>query len=138
MINRKFKTFETIARFKKLYEADEMEQDTAAAAAPAETATPDEGAAAPTDATNPPGAGEQTNPELDNSERVRWAQTMVKALRMEPGEIGEIPAEFEKVTLDNADKVVAHIETIVGLSAPLEIDNEANSESLASGLNSLS
>ena len=30
MINRKFKTFETIARFRKLYEADEMEQDPAA------------------------------------------------------------------------------------------------------------
>ena len=29
MINRKFKTFETIARFRKLYEADEMEQDAA-------------------------------------------------------------------------------------------------------------
>lgn len=134
MINRKFKTFETIARFKKLYEADEMGQDPAADSA----ATPDEGEAAPTDATNPPAAQEQQSPELTDSERVRWAQTLVKALRMEPGEIGEIPAEFEKITLDNANKVEAHIESIVGLSAPLEVDNEANSESLASGLNSLS
>jgi hypothetical protein len=135
MINRKFKTFETIARFKKLYEADEMGQDPAADPA---AATPDEGEAAPTDATNPPAAQEQQSPELTDSERVRWAQTLVKALRMEPGEIGEIPAEFEKITLDNANKVEAHIESIVGLSAPLEVDNEANSESLASGLNSLS
>lgn len=135
MINRKFKTFETIARFKKLYEADEMAQDPAA---DPNASTPDEGEAAPTDATNPPAAQEQQSPELTDSERVRWAQTLVKALRMEPGEIGEIPAEFEKITLDNANKVEAHIESIVGLSAPLEVDNEANSESLASGLNSLS
>jgi hypothetical protein len=138
MINRKFKTFETIARFKKLYEADEMGQDPVADPAADPTATPDEGEAAPTDATNPPAAQEQQSPELTDSERVRWAQTLVKALRMEPGEIGEIPAEFEKITLDNANKVEAHIESIVGLSAPLEVDNEANSESLASGLNSLS
>ena len=42
MINRKFKTFETIARFRKLYEADEMEQG-----GDPNAATPDEGGAAP-------------------------------------------------------------------------------------------
>ena len=136
MVTRKFKIFETINNFRKLYEADEMNQDESAASAEGGTINPEQ----PADATNPPGTGEQdnANPNLEKGEKAQWAEIMLKALRMEPSKIGEIPSEFENITDENAEKVKNHIEAIVGLSAPLELDNELNDESMASGLNSLS
>lgn len=138
MVTRKFKIFETINNFRKLYEADEMNQDGAPAPAPAEAdmTNPEQ----PADATNPPGteAQDNANPNLENGEKAQWAEIMLKALRMEPSKIGEIPSEFENINNENAEKVKKHIEAIVGLSAPLELDNELNDESMAAGLNSLS
>jgi hypothetical protein len=136
MVTRKFKIFETINNFRKLYEADEMNQDAAAAPTEGDMTNPEQ----PADATNPPGAEAQdnTNPNLENGEKAQWAEIMLKALRMEPSKIGEIPSEFENINNENAEKVKKHIEAIVGLSAPLELDNELNDESMAAGLNSLS
>ena len=138
MVTRKFKIFETINNFRKLYEADEMSQDAAPATTPAEGDMTN--LEQPADATNPPGAEEQnnTNPNLENGEKAQWAEIMLKALRMEPSKIGEIPSEFDNINNENAEKVKKHIEAIVGLSAPLELDNELNDESMAAGLNSLS
>jgi hypothetical protein len=136
MVTRKFKIFETINNFRKLYEADEMNQDAAAAPAEGDMTNPEQ----PADATNPPGVEDQNNanPNLENGEKAQWAEIMLKALRMEPSKIGEIPSEFENINNENAEKVKKHIEAIVGLSAPLELDNELNDESMAAGLNSLS
>ena len=146
MINRKFKTFETIARFRKLYEADEMEQDAAAA--------PAEGGEAPVDATDPnAGAPEgaegadgtdpnkQADPEagvfMSDNQKAEIAKMLIDALMMTPPEPGTIPSNLINVTTDNADEVIKYIQGLNALSAPLSLDNDTDENAMGGALKSI-
>lgn len=143
MINRKFKTFETIARFRKLYEADEMEQD--AAADP--TA---EGGEAPADATDPNAGGvegaeadptKQADPEagvfMSDNQKAEIAKMLIDALMMTPPEPGTIPSNLMNVTTDNADEVIKYIQGLNALSAPLSLDNDTDENAMGGALKSI-
>lgn len=144
MINRKFKTFETIARFRKLYEADEMEQG-----GDPNAATPDEGGTAPTDATNPPAAeggaesdpNKQADPEagvfMSDNQKAEIAKMLIDALMMTPPEPGTIPSNLMNVTTDNADEVIKYIQGLNALSAPLSLDNDTDENAMGGALKSI-
>ena len=142
MINRKFKTFETIARFRKLYEADEMEQDTAA--------DPAEGGEAPADATDPNVGGaegaetdptKQADPEagvfMSDNQKAEIAKMLIDALMMTPPEPGTIPSNLMNVTTDNADEVIKYIQGLNALSAPLSLDNDTDENAMGGALKSI-
>ncbi len=147
MINRKFKTFETIARFRKLYEADEMTQDPAA--------VPVEGGEAPADATDPnaagaegagEGAGEtdpnkQADPEagvfMSDNQKAEIAKMLIDALMMTPPEPGTIPSNLMNVTTDNADEVIKYIQGLNALSGPLSLDNDTDENAMGGALKSI-
>lgn len=141
MINRKFKTFETIARFKKLYEADEMEQDPAA--------DPTAGGEAPADATDPAAAegdadadpNKQADPEagvfMSDNQKAEIAKMLIDALMMTPPEPGTIPSNLMNVTTDNADEVIKYIQGLNALSAPLSLDNDTDENAMGGALKSI-
>lgn len=141
MINRKFKTFETIARFRKLYEADEMEQDAAA--------EPAEGGETPADATDPAAAEggaeadptKQADPEagvfMSDNQKAEIAKMLIDALMMTPPEPGTIPSNLMNVTTDNADEVIKYIQGLNALSAPLSLDNDADENAMGGALKSI-
>lgn len=141
MINRKFKTFETIARFRKLYEADEMEQDAAA--------EPAEGGEAPADATDPAAAEggaeadptKQADPEagvfMSDNQKAEIAKMLIDALMMTPPEPGTIPSNLMNVTTDNADEVIKYIQGLNALSAPLSLDNDTDENAMGGALKSI-
>ena len=141
MINRKFKTFETIARFRKLYEADEMEQDQAA--------EPAEGGEAPADATDPAAAEggaeadptKQADPEagvfMSDNQKAEIAKMLIDALMMTPPEPGTIPSNLMNVTTDNADEVIKYIQGLNALSAPLSLDNDTDENAMGGALKSI-
>lgn len=145
MINRKFKTFETIARFRKLYEADEMEQD--AAADP--NADPAAGGEAPADATDPAAAEggaeadptKQADPEagvfMSDNQKAEIAKMLIDALMMTPPEPGTIPSNLMNVTTDNADEVIKYIQGLNALSAPLSLDNDTDENAMGGALKSI-
>lgn len=140
MINRKFKTFETIARFRKLYEADEMEQDPAADPA---------GGEAPADATDPAAAegdaetdpNKQADPEagvfMSDNQKAEIAKMLIDALMMAPPEPGTIPSNLINVTTDNADEVIKYIQGLNALSAPLSLDNDTDENAMGGALKSI-
>lgn len=142
MLKRKFKTFETIARFKKLYEADEMSQE-----------QPTEGADMP-DAANPPAEGDmgsegdtasdpnkQADPEsgtfMSDNQKAEMAKMILDALMMTPPEPGTIPSNLMNVTTDNADEVIKYVQGLNALSSPLSLDNDADTNSMAGALKGL-
>lgn len=141
MINRKFKTFETIARFRKLYEADEMEQDAAA--------EPAEGGETPADATDPAAAEggaeadptKQADPEagvfMSDNQKAEIAKMLIDALMMTPPEPGTIPSNLMNVTTDNADEVIKYIQGLNALSAPLSLDNDTDENAMGGALKSI-
>lgn len=141
MINRKFKTFETIARFRKLYEADEMEQDAPAA--------PAEGSEAPADATDPTAAesGAETDPTkqadpeagvfMSDNQKAEIAKMLIDALMMTPPEPGTIPSNLMNVTTDNADEVIKYIQGLNALNAPLSLDNDTDENAMGGALKSI-
>lgn len=141
MINRKFKTFETIARFKKLYEADEMGQDP--------TADPAAGGEAPADATDPAAAeggaeadpNKQADPEagvfMSDNQKAEIAKMLIDALMMTPPEPGTIPSNLMNVTTDNADEVIKYIQGLNALSAPLSLDNDTDENAMGGALKSI-
>lgn len=145
MINRKFKTFETIARFRKLYEADEMEQD--AAADP--NADPAAGGEAPADATDPAAAegGAETDPTkqadpeagvfMSDNQKAEIAKMLIDALMMTPPEPGTVPSNLMNVTTDNADEVIKYIQGLNALSAPLSLDNDTDENAMGGALKSI-
>lgn len=139
MLKRKFKTFETIAKFKKLYEADEMEQDPNAESADA-TNPPVEGAeGAEGDATSDP--NKQADPEsgtfMSDNQKAEMAKMILDALMMTPPEPGTIPSNLMNVTTDNADEVIKYVQGLNALSAPLSLDNDADTNSMAGALKGL-
>ena len=141
MINRKFKTFETIARFKKLYEADEMEQDP--------TADPAASGEAPADATDPAAAegaadadpNKQADPEagvfMSDNQKAEMAKMLIDALMMTPPEPGTIPSNLMNVTTDNADEVIKYIQGLNALSAPLSLNNDTDENAMGGALKSI-
>lgn len=141
MINRKFKTFETIARFRKLYEADEMEQDT--------TTDPAADGEAPADATDPAAAegGAETDPNkqadpeagvfMSDNQKAEIAKMLIDALMMTPPEPGTIPSNLMNVTTDNADEVIKYIQGLNALSAPLSLDNDTDENAMGGALKSI-
>ena len=145
MINRKFKTFETIARFRKLYEADEMEQD----AATDPNADPAAGGEAPADATDPAAAegGAETDPTkqadpeagvfMSDNQKAEIAKMLIDALMMTPPEPGTIPSNLMNVTTDNADEVIKYIQGLNALSAPLSLDNDTDENAMGGALKSI-
>lgn len=139
MLKRKFKTFETIAKFKKLYEADEMEQEPNAESADA-TNPPAEGAeGAESDATSDP--NKQADPEsgtfMSDNQKAEMAKMILDALMMTPPEPGTIPSNLMNVTTDNADEVIKYVQGLNALNAPLSLDNDANTNSMAGALKGL-
>lgn len=139
MLKRKFKTFETIAKFKKLYEADEMEQDPNAESADA-TNPPVEGAeGAEGDAASDP--NKQADPEsgtfMSDNQKAEMAKMILDALMMTPPEPGTIPSNLMNVTTDNADEVIKYVQGLNALSAPLSLDNDADTNSMAGALKGL-
>lgn len=145
MINRKFKTFETIARFRKLYEADEMEQDPAADP----SADPAADGEAPADATDPAAAegGAETDPNkqadpeagvfMSDNQKAEIAKMLIDALMMTPPEPGTIPSNLMNVTTDNADEVIKYIQGLNALSAPLSLDNDTDENAMGGALKSI-
>lgn len=139
MLKRKFKTFETIAKFKKLYEADEMEQDPNVEGGDA-TNPPVEGAeGSEDDATSDP--NKQADPEsgtfMSDNQKAEMAKMIIDALMMTPPEPGTIPSNLMNVTTDNADEVIKYVQGLNALSAPLSLDNDADTNSMAGALKGL-
>lgn len=133
MTTRKFKIFETLENFRKLYEAaeDGMEQ------------TPEQ---APADATAPPAEtvdtsadpSKQASPEqgvfMSENQKAEMAKMLLDALMMTPPEPGTIPSNLMNVTTDNADEVIKYVQGLNALSAPLSLDNDADENSMAGAL----
>lgn len=139
MLKRKFKTFETIAKFKKLYEADEMEQDPNVEGGDA-TNPPVEGAeGVEGDTTSDP--NKQADPEsgtfMSDNQKAEMAKMILDALMMTPPEPGTIPSNLMNVTTDNADEVIKYVQGLNALSAPLSLDNDADTNSMAGALKGL-
>ena len=129
MTTRKFKIFETLENFRKLYEAaeDGMEQAPADATIPA----PEGG-----DATADP--DKQADPEagifMSDNQKAEMAKMILDALMMTPPEPGTIPSNLMNVTTDNADEVIKYVQGLNALSAPLSLDNDADENSMAGAL----
>lgn len=142
MLNRKFKTFETIAKFRKLYEADEMEQDPNAESADATnppTESPEGAEGVEGDTASDP--NKQADPEsgtfMSDNQKAEMAKMILDALMMTPPEPGTIPSNLMNVTTDNADEVIKYVQGLNALSAPLSLDNDADINSMAGALKDL-
>ena len=118
MIKRNFKIFDTLNRYKKLYEAAEDEMQ--------EGDTPREGGEQPQDATETPAEGDaatdpskQADPNagvfISDNQKAEMAKMILDALMMTPPEPGTIPPNLMNVTTDNADEVIKYIQ---GLCIP--------------------
>lgn len=135
MYNRNFKIFETINRYKKIYEAiqNEMEQG-GDATEPAQQEVPQEQPQQEA-GDNPE---EQASPEngifISDNQKADLAKIMLDALQMTPPEPGTIPAELMNVTTDNADAVIKYIQSLNSLDGPLSLKNDSNENSLAGAL----
>lgn len=140
----KFKTFATIEKFMKLYEAAEGEDDSdknkekeseeqpqdATEAAP-EMSMDDSGA----DANAPEEQADvETGVYMSDNQKASMAKMMLNALMMTPPEPGTIPNELMNVTTQNADAVIKYIQDLNALSAPLSVENEQDPNSLGGAL----
>ena len=132
MTTRKFKIFETLENFRKLYEAAEDEMQ-----------APEQ---APADATQPAPSGtdpaadpnKQADPEagvfMSDNQKAEMAKMILGALMMTPPEPGTIPSNLMNVTTDNADEVIKYVQGLNALSAPLSLENDADSSTMAGAL----
>ena len=137
MIKRNFKIFDTLNRYKKLYEAAEDEMQ--------EGDTPTEGGEQPQDATEAPAEGDaatdpskQADPNagvfMSDNQKAEMAKMILDALMMTPPEPGTIPPNLMNVTTDNADEVIKYIQGLNALSAPLALNNDSDGNSMAGAL----
>ena len=160
MISYKFKTFETIARLRKLYEADENveqgEQEPApeGEVAPEEQAPADDQAnpeeAPPADATavqaedpaaqenTPNEVEQQADPEagefISDNQKAMFAKMLLDALMAQPPSPGTIPKQWMNATTDNADEIIKYVQELNALESSLSLDNESNPKSMAGAL----
>lgn len=113
----RFKIFDTIDRYIKLYEADEQEMSGEGAP---------EGQEGAPDATAPQQMPEQQMPEepqvpheddttISPTTKLDWARIMLAALGTSPDEIQNIPKELQVATEQNADAVIDKIRQLVNL-----------------------
>lgn len=122
---KRFKVFETLERYMKLYEAAEDETESAGAE---ETDSADE---APADATEPQSSGdspeEQAAPEegvfMSDNQKAQFAKMMLDALMMTPPDAGTIPNELMNVTTQNADAVIKYIQNLNSMNAATALDS---------------
>lgn len=130
MIPRKFKSLETINRFKMLYEADEQQNQ--------EDATQPVDAAAPNSDEQENNPEEQASPELgtfmSDNQKAELAKMLLDALMLTPPEPGTIPSDLMNVSTSNADQVIKYIQGLNALSGPLALDNDSDSNSMAGAL----
>ena len=131
MTTRKFKIFETLENFRKLYEAAEDEMQ-----APADATAPaPEGAEGEDTAADP---AKQANPEegvfMSDNQKAEIAKMILDALMMTPPAPGTIPSNLMNVTTDNADEVIKYVQGLNALSAPLSLDNDADDSTMAGAL----
>ena len=121
---KRFKVFETLERYMKLYEAAEDETESA----PAEET--DSAAEAPADATEPQSSGEspeeQAAPEagvfMSDNQKAQFAKMMLDALMMTPPDAGTVPNELMNVTTQNADAVIKYIQNLNSMNAATALD----------------
>jgi hypothetical protein len=119
---KRYKVFETIDRYMKLYEADEENTDMEEAG--------NEDAPAPADATEPQNdendPSVQAEPEsgifISDNQKAQFAKMMLDALMTTPPESGTIPPELLNVTTKNADQVIKYIQNLNMLSAATSLD----------------
>ena len=133
MTTRKFKIFETLENFRKLYEAAEDGMEQAPAQAPADATVP-----APEDDDAAGDPDKQADPEagifMSDNQKAEMAKMILDALMMTPPEPGTIPSNLMNVTTDNADEVIKYVQGLNALSAPLSLDNDADKNSMAGAL----
>lgn len=146
----KFKVFDTIDKFMKLYEADE---DPAAAEG---GEMPAEGDAA-NDATNPPAEGQGEDPaanqeevkptnsmsdeELENyiktitaATKVEMVKLVVDALMMQPPPSDRIPTAAMSPNPNNVDAVIEALKGLTAIERPLSLNDQAPGENMANAL----
>ena len=119
---KRYKVFETIDRYMKLYEADEENTDMEEVG--------NEDASAPADATEPQNdendPSVQAEPEsgifISDNQKAQFAKMMLDALMTTPPESGTIPPELLNVTTKNADQVIKYIQNLNMLSAATSLD----------------
>ena len=137
MIKRNFKIFDTLNRYKKLYEAAEEEIQGGDAVV--------EGGEQPQDATEAPAEenastdpSKQADPNagvfMSDNQKAEMAKMILDALMMTPPEPGTIPSNLMNVTTDNADEVIKYIQGLNALSAPLALNNDSDENSMAGAL----
>lgn len=144
MANYKFKVFDTIANFRKLYEADEnVEQEAPVEGevpteqdVPADTADPNSG---PQEESNNP--ENQADPEagefISDNQKAMFAKMLLDALMTQPPSPGTIPQQWMNATTDNADEIIKYVQGLNALEAPLSLDNESNPSSMAGALKTM-
>lgn len=135
----KFKVFDTIDKFMKLYEADE---ELAAVEGDQNSVAPEgnEGA----DATNPPMEGENQDPTqtagaeegefISKAQKAEWAKLMLDALMAPVPPAGRVPSNLMEATPDNADEIIKLIQGLVSIERPLSLDDNVPGESMANAL----
>lgn len=122
---KRFKVFETLERYMKLYEAAEDETESAGAE------EMDSAAEAPADATEPQSSGEspeeQAAPEegvfMSDNQKAQFAKMMLDALMMTPPDAGTVPNELMNVTTQNADAVIKYIQNLNSMNAATALDS---------------
>lgn len=126
---KRFKVFETLERYMKLYEA--AEDETESAGAEEMDSAADAPTEAPTDATEPQSSGEspeeQAAPEegvfMSDNQKAQFAKMMLDALMMTPPDAGTIPNELMNVTTQNADAVIKYIQNLNSMNAATALDS---------------
>lgn len=129
----KFKVFDTINKYIKLYEADEEtaagnsnEEDNSTSDQPID-ATAQEGNPAP-----PQAEQQEPNPaniEVSPAEIVKWAEAMLQALAADPIDIASLPTNIQKVTAQNANEVLNTISALGSLNR-----NTSEEQTIGNGL----
>jgi hypothetical protein len=132
----KFKVFDTINKYIKLYEADENPAE-------AEGGAPAEGADAAADATDPNAAGmggeaqaipQEEDTVISPATKVDWARTMLAALLLPSEKADEIPDELKVPTEENADQVMKLIKGLTSLEKSLSTDDNLSGETMGNAL----
>lgn len=122
---KRFKVFETLERYMKLYEAAEDETESAG------DEEMDSAAETPVDATEPQPSEnspeEQAAPEegvfMSDNQKAQFAKMMLDALMMTPPDAGTIPNELMNVTTQNADAVIKYIQNLNSMNAATALDS---------------
>lgn len=143
MIKRKFKTFETIAKFRKLYEAAEDE----AAVTGDENANPEDATAPQEDGVMPESETDEdaaSDPDkqadlnagefVSDNQKAVFAKMLLDALMADPPQPGTIPQQWLNATTDNADEIIKYIQGLNALEGPLSLENEHDPNSMAGAL----